>query len=307
MDGVVNVHKPLGPTSHDIIYTMRRIFGQKKIGHAGTLDPMATGVLVVCLGKGTRIVEYLMGAPKEYRAKMILGQSTDTEDSTGVVLRETDASAVTKEAFEEATRAFIGEIDQIPPMVSAIKLDGKPLYKLAREGKSVERQARRVTVQSIDVLDFVPGVCAEAEIMVRCSSGTYIRTLCSDIGDRLGCGANMSMLQRTRVGRFSIEDAATPEQLEQARIDGRLEDFVMSINDALCDMPYAEISESASLDALHGLVIPIDGDWPDGDTIRMLAPDGRLVGLGIVAEKEGLRVAKPKKILDNPDCGAGRS
>ena len=236
MDGVLNIRKPGGPTSHDVVDEVRRIFEQKKVGHAGTLDPMATGVLVVCLGRATRIVEYLMGAPKEYRARMALGISTDTQDATGAVTGERDASPVTREAFEEAAAAFVGEIEQVPPMISALKHGGRPLYKLARDGITVERAPRTVTIHSIEVIGFQPGVggqepgaegaspslLLEAEIRVRCSSGTYIRTLCADIGEKLGCGAHMTALERTSVGRFRIEDSVTLEELCRASSEGRM-------------------------------------------------------------------------------------
>ena len=164
MDGVLNIRKHGGPTSHDIVNQVRRLFGQKKVGHAGTLDPMATGVLLVCLGKATRLVEYLMGTQKEYRARLVLGQSTDTQDSTVKETSEHNASTITREDLERAAAMFVGEIEQVPPMISALKHQGKPLYKHAREGVIIERAPRPVTIYSIEITDFTPGPRAQAEL-----------------------------------------------------------------------------------------------------------------------------------------------
>ena len=297
MDGVLNVRKTAGPTSHDIINEIRRIFSLKKVGHAGTLDPMATGVLVVCLGKATRVVEYLVGVPKEYRAKMILGASTDTQDSTGVVTAESDSSSVTRSMLEDAVKAFVGEIEQIPPMVSAIKHQGKPLYKLARQGITIERSARKINIYSIEVLDFIPGSMAEVEILVKCSSGTYIRTLCADIGEKLGCGAHMSMLDRTEVGRFTIEESKSIEQLIQMKSEGSLDTSLVSIGDALDDMPAITISNEDIMNVLHGLPVKTTSLTETDDTVRMLSLEGRLIALGTVAIKDCETIVKPRKVL----------
>ncbi|MCL5104399.1 MAG: tRNA pseudouridine(55) synthase TruB [Armatimonadetes bacterium] len=298
MDGALIIRKHSGPTSHDIVNQVRRLFGQKKVGHAGTLDPMATGVLLVCLGKATRLVEYLMGAPKEYRARLVLGQSTDTQDSSGTVISERDASSITREDLEGIAAAFVGEIEQVPPMISAIKHQGKPLYKHAREGVTIERAPRPVTIYSINTTDFTPGPRAEAELIVNCSSGTYIRTLCSDIGDKLGCGGHMSALERTRVGRFAIEDAITVDELTQAA-DGRLEAQLISMADAIQDIPAVILPEEAIADILHGTIVPSPDceDMPSGATVRMLSRTGDLIGLGTLDFIDGGPVVKPKKVL----------
>lgn len=301
MDGVLNVFKPAGPTSHDIVAQVRRVFGQKRVGHAGTLDPMATGVLVVCLGKATRIVEYLVLGAKEYRARMVLGVTTDTQDSTGAVIEERDASSVTREALEGAARAFVGEIEQVPPMVSAVKHQGKRLYELARQGKTVERTPRRVSVYSIEVTDFEPGERAEAEMTVRCSSGTYIRTLCADMGERLGCGAHMSMLERTRVGRFAVDDAVTPEELAVAKDEGRLESVLCSIEDAVSDMPSVRVGAEDEAGVLHGSALRADAAGEEGDAVVMISPGGHLLGIGVIARSDGVTVVKPRKVLAEAD------
>jgi tRNA pseudouridine55 synthase len=290
VDGILNLNKCPGLTSHDVIDQVRRIFDQKRVGHAGTLDPMATGVLVVCLGKATRIVEYLSGGEKEYRAVLTLGVTTGTQDVTGEIVSESDASAVTLDALEKVTHSFVGEIQQVPPMVSAVKYQGQRLYKLAREGKTVERAARMVTVHSIDVTDFRPGIRAEAEIVVRCSGGTYIRTLCADIGEALGCGGMMSGLVRTRVGRFAIEQSVTVEQLAQAPGD-----YVISMADALCDMPAVVLDEEGMRRVLNGMEVHVGpGPHVSAQHVRMMSSDGELVAIGVVSEQG---MVKPRKVL----------
>jgi tRNA pseudouridine55 synthase len=307
MDGVLIIRKPAGPTSHDIVNEVRYIFAQKKVGHAGTLDPMATGVLIVCLGKATRIVDYLMGLPKEYRARMILGRTTDTQDSTGNIISERDSSQITREMLEQAASRFIGEIEQVPPMTSAIKHKGKPLYKFAREGKSVERAPRKVTVWSIQVTDFVrPAMVdaqhlVEAELVVRCSSGTYIRTLCADIGEVLGCGAHMSALERTKIGHFSIEQAVTTDDLKDAKVVGRLENLLMSIEEVLVDMPAAVVSREDVDKLLHGRTVRAITDAKNDAIVRALAPNGKLLAIGSVSQKNSETLIKPRKVLASAD------
>lgn len=292
MDGVLSVYKPEGPTSHDVVYQIRRLFGQKRVGHAGTLDPMATGVLVICLGKATRIVEYLMGARKEYRARFVLGATTSTEDSTGEIETERDASGITRRMLEQAAARFVGRIEQVPPMVSAVKHQGKRLYKLAREGKTVERKARLVDVYSTQVLSFAPGPRAEGEMLVSCGSGTYIRTLCADIGAALGCGGHMSALERTAVGRFRVEECAKLEELEAARDNGRLDECLIGPADALSDMPAVIVDEDGANRLVHGLPVAADGAEP-GQEARLLTSDGSLVAIGVA----GVGEIRPRKVL----------
>lgn len=297
MDGIVNVLKTDGPTSHDVVDQVRRIFGQRRVGHAGTLDPLATGVLVVCLGKGTRVVEYLTSTVKEYRAVLTLGTTTDSQDCTGEVLTESDASNVDLDALKRAIAGFSGEIEQIPPMISAIKHEGKPLYKHAREGRTIERAPRRVTVHCIDVSDFRPGSRAEADITVSCSSGTYIRTLCADIGEALGCGGMMSKLTRTRVGRFTIDGAVTVDQLRDAQAEGRLEEHVHTISEALDDMPAVQVDAEGERRTLHGIAIPAAEPMQVGGAVRIISPTGELLAIGLVDESDGASAIRPKKVL----------
>lgn len=297
MDGVVNVYKTSGPTSHDIIDQIRRIFGQRRVGHAGTLDPMATGVLVVCLGKATRLVEYLTNTEKEYRAVLTLGVTTDTQDSTGEVISESDASGITIDALNIAVEAFVGEIEQVPPMISAIKHEGKPLYRHAREGKTIERAPRHVTIHSIAIDDFSTGNRAEANITVHCSSGTYIRTLCADIGEALGCGGMMSKLERTRVGRFSIGESVTIDELYRAQSEDRLENYVTSMSEAMVDMPIIELDADAEQRVLHGLPFVAQHVVEVESPIRLLSSLGELVAIGKYADMDGVATIKPQKVL----------
>lgn len=213
LDGIINVYKEAGFTSHDVVAKLRGILKQKKIGHTGTLDPEATGVLPVCCGKATKVCELLTDKDKSYRAVCRLGVETDTQDMTGTVLNECDTDMITEEQIKECVSSFVGETEQIPPMYSALKINGKKLYELAREGKTVERKPRKITISDIDIVD----INLEEKIFtmdVTCSKGTYIRTLCHDIGEKLGICATMEKLVRTRVSVFKIEDALTLNDIE---------------------------------------------------------------------------------------------
>lgn len=213
MDGILNINKPAGMTSHDVIIQVRKVFHLRKVGHAGTLDPDATGVLVVCLGKATKSVRFLVDNDKEYEAMMILGISTDSQDAGGQVLRKIDKLKVSETDVREAMKKFRGEMEQIPPMVSAIHYRGKRLYQLARQGKTVKRAPRKINIFSLKILEIeLPRV----KFSVVCSKGTYIRTLCADIGDALGCGAHQAELIRIRSGAFHIRDSLTLEKLKKA-------------------------------------------------------------------------------------------
>lgn len=214
MDGIINVYKETGFTSHDVVAKLRGILHQKKIGHTGTLDPAATGVLPVCCGKATKVCELLTDKEKSYRAVCRLGIETDTQDTTGEVLNQYDISGITEDDIRRCVNEFQGDIMQVPPMYSALKVNGRKLYELAREGKTVERKARPVHIDSIDIID----IDMEKGIFsmdVTCSKGTYIRTLCHDIGKKLGIAAAMENLIRTRVSMFRLEDAITLSQIQK--------------------------------------------------------------------------------------------
>lgn len=225
--GIINVYKEKGFTSHDVVAKLRGIVGQKKIGHTGTLDPDATGVLPVCLGKATKLCDLLTDKNKTYEAVLLLGKTTDTQDITGEVLEEKSIEALTEEKVREAIEGFIGDYEQIPPMYSALKVNGKKLYELAREGKVIERKARPVKILDIQILEIdLPKVRME----VSCSKGTYIRTLCHDIGEKLGCGGCMESLIRTRVSTFRIEDAKTLDEIETLKQEGKLAELLVPID-----------------------------------------------------------------------------
>lgn len=213
MDGIINVYKEAGFTSHDVVAKLRGILRQKKIGHTGTLDPAATGVLPVCLGKATKVCELLTDKDKSYRAVCKLGVETDTQDMTGTILKEYDVTGISEQNIRECVEKFVGDIKQIPPMYSALKVNGKKLYELAREGKIIERKPRGINISKIDIID-IDLDNKTFTMDVTCSKGTYIRTLCHDIGKELGIGAAMENLVRTRVSVFEIKDALTLSDIE---------------------------------------------------------------------------------------------
>jgi tRNA pseudouridine55 synthase len=233
MDGLLNLYKPAGMTSREAVDAVRRALNVRRAGHTGTLDPGAEGVLLVCLGKATRLNEFLQWLPKTYRATLVLGVQTDTQDMEGKEIASTDASSVTRQALEVVLPRFTGEIEQVPPMHSAVHYEGRRLYDLAREGKVVPRPARRVKIHRLRLLDFRPDKHPEAEIEVECSSGTYIRTLCADIGDALGTGAYMKSLIRTAIGAFRVGNATSLQQLRQTDTP---EDYLISMADAVANI-----------------------------------------------------------------------
>ncbi len=234
LSGILNINKPKGLTSHDVVDEIRRVTGMKKVGHAGTLDPLATGVLLVCVGKATRVARFLMQSPKTYRAVIRLGISTDTYDAEGRVVRSVPEVKVTREEVEKALEKFRGVIEQVPPMYSAIKIGGKRLYELARQGKEVPRKPRRVEIYRLELLEWDnPFLTVEVE----CSPGTYIRSLAHDLGEELGCGAHLAKLTRTRSGKFTLEKAVTLEQVREAAAAGKLKSLLHPIDSALEDLP----------------------------------------------------------------------
>ena len=233
LNGMINIYKEEGFTSHDVVAKMRGICRQKKIGHTGTLDPDATGVLPVCLGSGTKLCDMFTDKDKEYVAELLLGVETDTQDVTGQILHQCNVN-VSEEQVREAVLGFRGDYMQVPPMYSALKVNGKKLYELARAGKEVERQARLVVIHEIEILEMnLPVV----KIRVACSKGTYIRTLCADIGAKLGCGGTMQSLLRTKVGIFELKDAVTLSQLEQIRDEQGLESLLYPVESAFEECP----------------------------------------------------------------------
>ena len=237
VNGVINIYKEKGFTSHDVVAKMRGICRQKKIGHTGTLDPDATGVLPVCLGSGTKLCDMLTDKDKEYVAELLLGVVTDTQDISGQILEQNEVQ-VSEDRVREVVMSFQGDYMQIPPMYSALKVNGKKLYELARAGKEVERQARPVTIHEIEIVDIQLPV---VKIRVACSKGTYIRTLCADIGEKLGCGGTMQSLLRTKVGIFELNKAVTLAQLETIRDDEGLESILYPVESAFEECPSLHI------------------------------------------------------------------
>ena len=226
INGILIVDKPIGMSSHDVVSFVRRLTGVRRVGHTGTLDPMATGVLPVCIGVATKVTSLLQDADKVYRAELVLGMTTDTYDCEGEVLTECAVNCTKKEIIDTIL-TFQGEQEQIPPMYSAIKKDGKRLYELAREGKQIERTPRPVQIHSIELLDIE---LPYFKMRVHCGKGTYIRSLCRDIGEKIGCGACMDKLCRTKVGRFDIEDAMTLEHIQELKAVERLADIVIPVD-----------------------------------------------------------------------------
>jgi tRNA pseudouridine55 synthase len=346
VDGVLVINKPAGWTSHDVVARARTLLGVPKVGHTGTLDPAATGVLVLCLGKATRIAEYLMHADKAYRAVLRLGVATDTQDATGTVVGRVAETLPDQEAIVAVMNRFVGRRQQVPPMYSAVKVQGVPLYKAARAGRTVSRSPREFTVHSLEVRSIAPtagpppttvgvggalsagpppatvgvgeaprvpvalpnatgggpspttvgagGVLSagpppatiDVTFDVVCSKGTYVRTLCADIGEVLGVGGHLAGLERRRVGRFCIEEALSLDDLAGLAERGEVETRLYTLASALSDLSALHVDRDAVEGLRHGVAVPVsrvvssEGAWIAGAFVRLLSPDGRLVGIG---------------------------
>ncbi len=254
MNGFLNINKPTDWTSHDVVAKVRGLLGGGKVGHTGTLDPMATGVLPLCVGQATKIAHYLADAEKEYRAVMRLGVTTDTQDATGQVLTRTEVSVGPAE-IQRVLDGLVGPLSQIPPMYSAVKVHGEPLYKAAREGRVVERQPRTVLISRLDVLGIADG---DVTFDVVCSKGTYIRTLCAEAGERLGVGAHLQSLERRRVGKFLIAQASTLADVEVAVRAGEPARHLAAIDEVLGDLPAMEVDTETADRACHGVAVRAD-------------------------------------------------
>ncbi|MBP3814462.1 MAG: tRNA pseudouridine(55) synthase TruB [Butyrivibrio sp.] len=295
-NGLINIYKEPGFTSNDVVAKLRGILHQKKIGHTGTLDPDAVGVLVVCLGTGTKLVEMLTDHDKEYIAVCRLGVTTDTQDMSGQVLEEAEVN-VTRQQLHDAVKAFVGDYEQIPPMYSAIKQNGKKLYELAREGIEVERKPRKVNIGAITILDDSHLESDHFFTMeVKCSKGTYIRTLCHDIGLSLGCGAAMQHLTRTRVGAFSLDTAITLGQVEKMRDNGTLDEYIKSPEYIFRDLDSIHVKDSARKILENGNSFRLDNVlsedpegvndteyaddmFKEGDMVRVYSEDDTFFGI----------------------------
>lgn len=271
MDGIIILNKPYGKTSHDMVAFMRRVTGIRKIGHTGTLDPCATGVLPICIGRATKVCDMLTEADKVYKAELALGMTTDTLDADGEILTEQPVSC-TAEQIESTVRSFIGEIEQLPPMYSAIKQNGKKLYELAREGVTVERKKRRVRIYAAEVL-YIDTERALVGIRVSCSKGTYIRTLCDDIGTALGCGAYLNALEREKSGIFDLADSLTEGEVLALKENGTLEKGLMPIDAVFEGYPSLTLTKREEKKHTNGVRIPC-GRFEENTLLRVYGESG---------------------------------
>lgn len=299
MNGILLLIKPPNMTSFDVVAWLRRITGVKKIGHAGTLDPAACGLLPVCIGKAAKTTAWFSEFNKSYRVEMVLGISTDTYDNEGNILSENPVK-LDNSFIESVINEFTGEIEQVPPMYSAVKVKGKRLYELARKGIEIERKTRKITIYDIDILDIKnEGSYPIARFDVKCSKGTYIRSLCNDIGLKLGCGAHMSFLTRTGVGPFSLADAVTLEEVEKHYKAGTLESLIYSPDIVFSEYPSVMLEQKDAKRFINGARVFGFSEIQAraGNYIRVYTKSERFIGLGIVSSEDGKKVIKPKKLF----------
>jgi tRNA pseudouridine55 synthase len=300
VSGILSVNKPVGPTSFRVVSLVRKWSGVRRVGHAGTLDPAASGVLLVLLGQAVRVSEYLMESPKTYRGTVRLGVSTTTYDGEGEVVREASHSGVTLEGAEAVLRGFMGEIMQTPPPYSAVKVKGRRAYARTRRGETVTLKARKAHVYRIELLRFEP---PEAEIEVECGRGTYIRSLAHNLGEALGCGAHLSALTRTRVGPFGIEEALTVVELEERFEAGTWQESLLPLDYGLIDVPSVTLHIEDEKDIRHGQAVALDedrteplGEVRDGMECRAYAEDGSLVAIIRYDTEAGMW--RPRKVFE---------
>lgn len=256
LEGILAIVKPVGMTSHDVVDYLRRLTRTRRIGHTGTLDPGATGVLVLCIGRATRVAEFLAEADKEYWVEMTVGRSTDSGDAYGAVIRETAVESLTREEVEAVLPRFLGEIDQVPPMASAVHVGGERLYDLARRGKTVEVAPRRVTIFAIELLE-VLSTPPRVRLSITCSKGTYIRRLCHDLGEALGYGAHATFMIRTRVGRYALASALTLEEIAALASAEHLGEVLDSLDVALGELPAVDLAPGQHHAVIHGQPLPL--------------------------------------------------
>lgn len=300
-EGILNIDKPAGWTSHDVVAKLRGVLGIRKIGHAGTLDPAATGVLVVCVGNGTRIVEYLIEDDKIYEGIMKLGEATDTQDGEGSIVEQKPWDHLTEEGIVCCFAKFTGEIFQTPPSFSAVKLGGVPSYKLARSGRAVAAPERTVTIYS---LEFLRKEGAFVTFKVHCSKGTYIRTLCQDIGESLGTAAHLAGLRRVRAGQFDISNSLTLERFVHEAGAGNSDPFFLPVDDALGRYPAVTLDPEREKRVIHGNPVSLkegDGDlFPAETLLRLRSQNGQLIAMGRLAGDRSGKI-KIEKVLIHQD------
>lgn len=286
MLGVINLLKPPGMTSHDAVAVIRRLLGVRRVGHAGTLDPGAAGVLPIAVGRATRLMRWLQQADKAYRAEMTLGIETDTLDAQGKTTALNTDFRLAPARLVDAMHMFLGHVMQVPPMVSSVKVGGERLYKAARRGEDVERSARAVRIDEIAIRKVWPDGALDLEFGTRvlfdvtCSKGTYIRSLVADIGKSVGCGAHLSFLVRTRSGPFLLEESHTLEEVREAVENGALHEILLPPETALPKMPRVDLDREAVHKFCHGNPVPVVGDVPEAEYVRVHAREGRMVAVG---------------------------
>jgi tRNA pseudouridine55 synthase len=300
LEGILPVMKPAGWTSHDVVAKVRRIIKEKRIGHTGTLDPQVTGVLPLCIGRATRLVEYIQELPKEYEATLTVGFSTDTEDASGIIVERAEHVELTAQQVEQVLRTFIGEIEQVPPMFSAVKVDGKRLYELAREGKKVERKPRKVSIYQMEIIEMdLARLYPEIRFRVRCSKGTYIRTLCADIGQALGYPAVMTSLIRTSTGNIGLEQCVTLEQVEAHVRNHTLNSAIIPADRAVAHLPKIDLDETQTYQALKGQKIRLNHEFAFSDEEQPLfrVYSNRNIFIGIFEWDSVMKAMKPVKVF----------
>ena len=276
VDGILLLDKPLGRSSNSALQKVRYLFNAKKAGHTGSLDPLATGVLPVCFGQASKVNPYLLDADKSYRCTAQLGETTTTGDKEGDILQEREVTPFNEEDVEAALKKFRGAIQQVPPMYSALKHNGQPLYKLARQGIEIKRKARDVIIHELVLIEKTEDTIT---LDVRCSKGTYIRTLAQDIGEVLGFGAHLSMLRRTHVSPFNCDKLYTIEDIEKLAEDGRLEEALLPIDTALQELPSLKLNEEETKLMRNGIKVK-KADTPNADMIRLYNQDDLFIGIG---------------------------
>jgi len=298
ISGALVVDKPVGMTSHDVVQAIRNGTGLRRAGHTGTLDPRASGVLVILVGPAVRLSEYVSASDKRYQAIIRLGGSTDTFDAEGQVTLSKDPLTVTEAQFEEALKTYIGEIEQTPPPYSAVKVQGRKAYEMARQGEEVELAPRKITVHHLEVLEWTP---PEVVIDVHCSSGTYVRSLANDLGIKLGCGAYLVGLRRTKSGRFSLRDSVPLRKLQEAFTAGNWYQYLIPAAEALGDWPAVELNPDEVEGIRHGHRVKVVGE-PTETKVRGVSTQGELVALmELTINEDGSREWQPKKVFFTSD------
>ena len=298
VDGILLLDKPLGISSNAALQKVRYLFDAKKAGHTGSLDPLATGVLPICFGQASKVTPYLLDADKSYRCTAQLGATTTTGDKEGDVLQERDVTSFSERDVEAILETFRGEIQQIPPMYSALKHNGQPLYKLARQGIDIKRKPRDVTIHELVLIEKSEDTIT---LDVRCSKGTYIRTLAQDIGEALGFGAHLSMLRRTHVSPFNCDKLYTIEDIEKLAEDGRLEEALLPIDTALQKLPSLKLSEEETKLMRNGIKVK-RADTPNADMIRLYNQNDIFIGIGRHSKNENNEVQiAPRRMMNTQE------